>query len=122
MRPERLEDLLPELLSVEVVGGVLAERGVVSRRRGGKLPPQLVARLVVFMALCRQRSIPAALGRLVAAVGKPVSWGDGKAPHSTSIAQARDRLGWETVRALFRLGRERHFFCNFTHAGFSIKV
>ena len=107
MRPERLEHLLPELLSPEAIREVLAGLGVGRKRRRGKLPPPLVVQLVVFMALCRKKSVSAALGRLVTVVGKPRSWGRGKAPHSTSVTQARDRLGWEPVRVFYRLGRDR---------------
>jgi hypothetical protein len=42
------------------------------------------------------------LRRLVDGLGLVVGWGRAEVPHTTSIAHARDRLGWETVRELFR--------------------
>ena len=104
MRPERLEHLLPELLSPEAIREVLAGLGVGRKRRRGKLPPPLVVQLVVFMALCRKKSVSAALGRLVTVVGKPKSWGRGKAPHSNSgDSKARSVGERRRVRVFYRL-------------------
>lgn len=91
-----LARVLPAWLILEV----LAEMEKEAQRRR-KLPPELVVWLVVGMGLFRSLSIKNVLDRVVGALGG-VAWGPAEAPHATSIAGARDRLGWETVRAVFR--------------------
>lgn len=90
-----------DAVSREDVAAVLAEYGRDKERRGSKLPNSLVLRLPMAMAFHRELDIPGALDRLAAAFGTPKSW-RGQVPHSTSIAQARDRLGFGPVRSLFR--------------------
>lgn len=97
----QLSGVFGRVIPESTIREALAQAGVFERRRGGKLPPLVTFWLVLFMGLHRESSIRSALARLVLAVGEPASW-KGKVPHSTSIAQARDRLGWEPFRALLR--------------------
>ena len=73
-----------------------------SDQRVRKLPLRVVVWLVVGMSLYRGLNIQNVLRRLVDGLGLVVSWGRAEVPHTTSIAHARDRLGWEVVRELFR--------------------
>ena len=73
-----------------------------SDQRIRKLPLRVVVWLVVGMSLYRDLNIQNVLRRLVDGLGLAVGWGRAEVPHTTSIAHARDRLGWETVRELFR--------------------
>src|SRR5207237_1357720 len=41
------------------------------------------------------------LSRVASAFGSR-TWQPGKEPHTTSISQARDRVGWEVMRVVFR--------------------
>jgi len=91
-----LARVLPASLIREVLEQ--AEKGA---KRQRKLPPELVVWLVVGMGLFRRVRIESVLLH-VAGWLKCVRWGPAEVPHGTSIAQARDRLGWEAVRALFR--------------------
>lgn len=97
MAPNQLNaflDAIPETLREQVLDGR-------RERRGGKLPLRLVLQLVVAMAFRPDRSIPAVLEELVEIVGRPATW-HGKPPEPSSITAARDRLGWETLRELYR--------------------
>lgn len=94
------------VLPGSLVEEVIREAGREGQRRR-KLPPELVAWLVVGMGFFRQLSIPSALQRVVDALGSSFGWGRAELPHSTSISQARDRLGWEAIRLLFRKFAER---------------
>lgn len=71
-------------------------------QRVRKLPPSVVMWLVVGMGLFRRQSIRNVMRQLRESLGDSLRWGPAELPHSTSIAQARDRLGWESVRLLFR--------------------
>jgi hypothetical protein len=73
-----------------------------SDKRIRKLPLRVVMWLVVGMSLYRDLNIQNVLRRLVDGLGLVVSWGRAEVPHTTSIAHARDRLGWATVRELYR--------------------
>ena len=95
------EKLFGGALSEAEVLSALQKEGVRERRRGGKLPPQRVFLLLLHLALDRDSSIRSVVSSLALSLGFPTSWGN-KLPHSTSIAQARDRLGWEPVRRVFR--------------------
>lgn len=91
-----LESVFPP----ELVADALAAAGKQAKRLR-KLPPDLVLWLVVGMGLFRALSIPNVLARIVGSLGRAVSWGPSELPHSTTIAEARDRLGWEVVRTIF---------------------
>lgn len=70
-------------------------------RFGAKLPLWLVVQLTIAMALKPRTSIDDVLEQLVETVGTPKTW-RGTFPHTSSITAARDRLGWEVSRGLFR--------------------
>ncbi len=87
-------------LPPEIADQVLAEAGMDRARTNTKLPPALVLRLVAGLSLLRSLSIPDVLLRIAHTWGAPAIW-HGVVPVSTSIAQARDRLGIEVVVQLF---------------------
>lgn len=103
----RTHDELPALaafanvLPVDLVEAAIQEKGV-QAQRVRSLPPMVVAWLVVGMGLFRRLSVPNVLRRIRESLGDSLQWGPAELPHSTSITQARDRLGWETVRLIFR--------------------
>src|SRR5579872_1666558 len=88
-----------KLLRAELIADILAETGRESKR-SRKLPAPLVMWLVIGMGLYRDLSI----GKVLERISVGLNWRPwtGKAPHATSITAARDRLGWEPVRLLFR--------------------
>jgi hypothetical protein len=89
-----------KILSPELVRETLAELGK-NEKRLRKLPAVVVTWLVVAMGLFRGLSINNVLRRI--ADGLPgLSWGVAEVPCSTAISHARDRLGWEVVKALFQ--------------------
>jgi hypothetical protein len=92
-----LATMLPEDLLQEAL-----EASEKSDKRVRKLPLRVVTWLVVGMSLYRGLSVKNTLRRLVDGLGLAVSWGRSEVPHTTSISHARDRLGWEAVRELFR--------------------
>jgi len=71
-----------------------------------KLPAPLVVWLSVALGLFRTLSIPAVLARLGTILGVGSLWDSAIAPASTTIAQARDRLGFGPIRALFERLRD----------------
>ena len=107
---ERQELAFYGALPKGMVVGVLAEYGKDKDRRGAKLPHWLTLWLVLSMGFLRDLDLPTVLDRIALTFGAPPRW-QGRVPHSTSLAKARDRLGFDVVRALFRrfagfLGRE----------------
>jgi hypothetical protein len=101
VRPEFELAALAKVLPASLIGEVLEATGKTGKRRR-KLPPELVSWLLIGMGLFRDLSIPAVLRRVVDGLTGVVSWGLAELPCATSVAHARDRLGWETVRELFR--------------------
>ena len=92
---------LAGVLSTQFVRDRLIREGKQAQRLR-RLPPELVFWLVVGMALHRDLSIQDVLERVLAGLGDKVGWSGAERPHSTSVADARDRLGWEVVRTIFR--------------------
>lgn len=90
-----------KVLPVATVLKVLAEVGALGERRR-KLPPEVVVWLLIGMGLFRDLSIPNVLRRVVAGLTGLVSWGPAEVPCSTALAHARDRLGFDAVREIFR--------------------
>ena len=89
-----------KIFSPELVRETLTELGK-NEERLRKLPAVVVTWLVVAMGLFRGLSINNVLRRIVE--GLPgLRWGVAEIPCSTAISHARDRLGWELVRALFQ--------------------
>jgi hypothetical protein len=92
-------DALAKVLTPQMIADVLSEAGRESERER-KLPATLVVWLVVGMGLYRHLAVENVLERIATALNwRP--W-RGSSPCATSITAARDRLGWETVRLLFR--------------------
>ncbi|MFC6084936.1 transposase domain-containing protein, partial [Sphaerisporangium aureirubrum] len=86
----------------DVVDEVVAVAGRQARRVGGKLPPHVMVYFAMAMALFADEDYEEIAVRL----GETLSgWGCWDAqwspPTSGGIAQARARLGFEPVRALF---------------------
>ena len=94
-------DVLAGVLPPALMQEAMESQGKTDKRIR-KLPLRVVIWLVVGMSLYRELSIQNVLRRLVDGLGLEVSWGRAEVPHGTSIANARDRLGWETIRELFR--------------------
>lgn len=100
-RPQFELAALAQVLPSMLIAITLKDEGKEGERRR-KLPPELVVWLVVAMAVFRDLSIKNVLRRVVDALAGVVNWGLAELPTATSLAHARDRLGWETVRELFR--------------------
>lgn len=92
---------LASVLPIELIMEAIQSCGRQAKRIR-KLPPEVVTWLVVGMGLCRGKSTSNVLRRVMEGLGDVLSWGLAELPHSTSITHARDRLGWETVRLIFR--------------------
>jgi len=92
---------LSQILSTTMVHEALSAAGRLGQRRR-RLPPELVFWLVVGMGLHRDQDIRTVLRRVSAWLGERMGWAPGERPHSTSITEARDRLGWEVFRTVFR--------------------
>lgn len=90
-----------KVLPVSTVLKVLEEVDALQERRR-KLPSEVVLWLLVGMGLFRGLSIPNALRRVVAGLTGLVAWGPAEVPCSTALAHARDRLGFDAVREIFR--------------------
>lgn len=91
---------LATVLPLSLIRDALEETDKQGERRR-KLPPELVTWLLIGMGLFRDLSIQSVLQRVVDGLAGVASWGRAEVPCSTSIAHARDRLGWETVRLIF---------------------
>jgi hypothetical protein len=91
-----LARVLPPELVCEVL--TAAEK---TAKRVRKLTPELVTWLVIAMEIFRSSSITNVLAQVADAFGAAVRWGVAELPHATTIAEARDRLGWEVMRTLF---------------------
>lgn len=103
-RSAQLELTLPNVLKVvtfDLVNEVLIEFDRKSKR-WRKLPDVLVVFLVIALGLYRKVGIGDVLERVAGALGDKFGWGLAEVPHATSIARARDRIGWEVFRELFR--------------------
>lgn len=85
----------------QFVEEALEEAGKAKNRKGVKLPHWLTLQLLTCLFFLRDLSIPAVLDRVAGVLGTPKTW-QGKIPHSSSIAEARDRLGLEVLSSLFR--------------------
>lgn len=98
----RLRDVefgsLARVIPPKLIGDALRECGRRSKRRR-KLPSESVVWLVVAMALFRRLSVEACFGRVASVLGLT---GFRETPHSTSLAEARDRLGFEVLRLIYR--------------------
>ena len=71
-----------------------------------KLPGSLVVWLAIAMGLYRTLSIPNVLSRLGTIFGVGSLWDRGFTPASTTISEARDRVGFGPLRAVFERLRD----------------
>jgi Transposase DDE domain/Insertion element 4 transposase N-terminal len=85
----------------EFVDQALAEAGKDKNRHGVRVPHWLALRLLTCMFFLRDLSIQAVLDRVAAVLGTPANW-KGEVPNSSLIAKARDRLGQDVLKGLFR--------------------
>jgi len=92
---------LARVLPAEFVMSVLERCGVAAARRR-KLPPEVVVWLLIGMGLMHGQGVRKVLRRLVDCLGPGLGFNWSELPHSTSVSQARTRLGWEAMRELFR--------------------
>src|SRR5262245_13860961 len=100
--PDKWTDVfgtLTRVLPAALIREVLQEFGKTSRK-AKKLPPEFVTWLVIAMGIFRDLNVSDVLARVVEGLG--MRWSRKRRPHTTSISQARDRLGWRPVRELFR--------------------
>jgi hypothetical protein len=104
-------EALASVLDPGLISKVLHEAGKASKRIRA-LPAELIVWLLVGMSLFRGQSVKNVLIQLAKGLGVPVRWKNGRAPRSTSVTEARDRIGFEVVREIFRalaaLVREAH--------------
>lgn len=101
-RPQFEMKALTEVLPTSLIADCLSEAGRKDQRSNGKLPMALLPWLLIGMGLLRDLNVAQVLRRVLEATGSLVAWGDTELPHATSLAKARDRLGWEVVRTIFR--------------------
>ena len=71
-----------------------------------KLPSPLVVWLSIALGLFRTLSIPSVLSRLGTILGVGSLWDHALAPASTAITEARDRIGFGAIRAVFERLRD----------------
>ncbi len=90
---------LAKILPASLISEVLSTFGKTDKG-ARKLPPSLVTWLVVGMGLFRDLNVSDVLARVSEGLG--LKRRRRERPHTTSITQARDRLGWQAVRELFR--------------------
>lgn len=101
MPPRHELAALSRVLPISLVRDVLKDLGKEGQRRR-KLSGELVVWLVVGMGLFRGLSVQNVLRRIAEELGGLCPWGPAEVPHKTSIAQARDRVGWEVFRTIFQ--------------------
>lgn len=101
MRVTRELSALASVLSPSLVQEALIAAGK-QGERAGKLPPDVVFWLVVGMGLYRSLNIQEVLSIVADGANHTLSWGPDEKPCSTSVTHARDRLGPEAVRSIFR--------------------
>ena len=86
----------------DAVDEAIAEAGRGARRAGGKLPPHVVAYLVMALALFADDDYEGVAARLTETLQAWGCWDDTwEVPTSGGITQARQRLGAEPMRVLF---------------------
>ncbi len=86
----------------DAVDEAVARAGKGARRAGGKLPPHVVAYLVMALALFAEEDYEEVAARLTEALRGWGCWDDGwEVPTSGGITQARQRLGAGPMAGLF---------------------
>ena len=87
----------------DVVDEVIAESGKGALRRGGKLPPHVVVYFVAALALFPEEDYEEVAVRLTEVLRSWGCWDEGwEPPTKGAVTQARQRLGPDPVREVFR--------------------
>jgi hypothetical protein len=95
--------VLTSWVPADAVDDAIEAAGKSARRRGGKLPPRVVAYLVMAMALFADEDYEEVAARLAGTLADWGGWDESwdRAPTSGGITQARQRLGAEPMAELF---------------------
>jgi Insertion element 4 transposase N-terminal/Transposase DDE domain len=95
--------VLASWVPADAVDEAVEATGRTARRRGGKLPPRVVAYLVMALALFADEDYEEVAARLAGTLADWDGWEEswGGVPTSGGIAQARQRLGSEPMKELF---------------------
>ena len=95
--------VLASWIPADAVDDAIEVTGKKAQRRGGKLPPRVVAYLVMALALFAGDDCEEVAARLAGTLADWGGWEEswGRVPTSGGIAQARQRLGSEPLRELF---------------------
>jgi hypothetical protein len=95
--------VLTSWVPADAVDDAVEAAGKRARRRGGKLPPRVVAYLVMAMALFADEDYEEVAARLAGTLADWGGWDESwdRAPTSGGITQARQRLGAEPLQELF---------------------
>ena len=95
--------VLASWVPADAVDEAVEATGKKAQRRGGKLPPRVVAYLVMALALFADEDYEEAAARLAGTLADWDGWEEswGRAPTSGGITQARQRLGSEPMAELF---------------------
>jgi len=95
--------VLASWVPADAIDDAVDATGKNERRRGGKLPPRVVAYLVMALALYANEDYEEVAARLAGTFADWDGWEEAwnRAPTSGGITQARQRLGPEPVKELF---------------------
>ncbi len=95
--------VLASWVPADAVDDAVEATGRQAQRRGGKLPPRVVAYLVMALALFADEDYEEVAARLAGTLADWDGWEEswGRAPTSGGITQARQRLGPEPMAELF---------------------
>ena len=95
--------VLASWIPADAVDDAIEVTGKKAQRRGGKLPPRVVAYLVMALALFADDDCEEVAARLAGTLADWGGWEESwdRVPTSGGIAQARQRLGSEPLRELF---------------------
>jgi hypothetical protein len=95
--------VLASWVPADAIDDAVEAAGKGERRRGGKLPPRVVAYLVMALALFAEEDYEEVAARLAGTWADWDGWEErwGSVPTSGGITQARQRLGPEAMKELF---------------------
>jgi hypothetical protein len=95
--------VLASWVPADAIDDAVEATGKSERRRGGKLPPRVVAYLVMALALFAEEDYEEVAARLAGTFADWDGWEESwdRAPTSGGITQARQRLGPEPMAELF---------------------
>jgi hypothetical protein len=95
--------VLASWVPADAIDDAVEATGKQERRRGGKLPPRVVAYLVMALALFAEEDYEEVAARLAGTFADWDGWEEswGGVPTSGGITQARQRLGPEPMKELF---------------------